>query len=168
MGPCLCLKNLQFVPSIYYFFFVGIKKILFKLSKSDFLINISCYELSFCKFMFIMSCVWYLIFRLLILLQQRNFFLPFHVSMFHFYCHYYFHYIYLWEYKKPPLGSGQPSTNNQINTTHIQFNNGSFSEHFSGNTAGGNHWRNKTQIHSFTNLQMGFFWNSLGRLFGIF
>ena len=124
----------------------------------------------FCKFLFIRSCVRYLIFHLLILLQQGNFFKISSkiFSMFHFYCHYYFHYVYLMEYKKPPLSSGQPSTNNQISTTHTKFKNGSFSEHSWGKTAGGNHQRNKTQIHSFTNLHMGFFWNPLGRLFGIF
>ena len=91
---------------------------MLNLSKSHFLINVSCYELSFYKFSSIRSCVGYLIFHLLSPLQQRNFFLTFPVSMFHFYCHYYFHYVYLWEYKIPPLGSGQASTNNQINTTH--------------------------------------------------
>ena len=97
----------------------------------------------FCKFLFIRSCLRYLIFHLLILLQQENFFLPFPVPMFHLYCHYYFHYVYLWEYKIPPFRFGQPTTNNQINTTHTQFNNESFSEHSWKKTATGNHRRNK-------------------------
>ena len=121
LGGIFYLKNLSFSLSIYCFFFVRIKKILIKLSKSKFLINISGHEfvrIFVWKFLLIRSCVWYLIFHLLILLWPGNFLLLIPVSMFHFYCHYYFHYVHLWDYKGPLLGSGQSSTNNQIYTTH--------------------------------------------------